>query len=200
LTFLKSFFGQNKIVLIIFLKNLVSQVDPPDPWPKPYLGSTLESGFKTMIITTFIHALTRVIPCWTFWPMTWAMPRSASKLGFKTMIITFILTLTWVNLYWPVWFVNRTLPMANPQIKFYNYDNNYFYFILTQVDLSDMWSELYLGSTSESGFKTMIITTFVLTLTRINDQTYSWLGPCPVSTFKLGFKAMIITTFIFTLT
>jgi len=144
---------------------LVSQVDPPDPWHKPYLGLTLESGFKTMIITTFIYALTRVIPCWTFWPMTWAMPRSTSKLGFKTMIITFILTLTWVNLYWPVWFVNRTLPMANPQIKFYNCDNNYFYFILTQVDLSDMWSELYPGSTSKSGFKTMIITTFIFTLT-----------------------------------
>jgi hypothetical protein len=64
--------------------------------------------------------------------------------------------------------------MVNPQIKFYNYDNNHLYFILTEVDLSDMWYELYPGLTSEAGFKTMIITIFVLTSTWINDQTYSW--------------------------
>jgi len=46
----------------------------------------------------------------------------------------------------------------------------------------------------------MIITTFILTLTWVNNQPHSWLESCTGSTPKLSFKTMIIIIFIITLT
>jgi len=75
--------------------------------------------------------------------------------------------------------------------------------MLNWVDLGYpflMWLGLYPRSTTELGFKTMIITIFVLMLTWINGQPHSWTRSCPRSTPKLDFKTMTITIFIFTLT
>jgi len=87
------------IIVFLSLHGLGStRVDPPNLWPESYLGLTLKSSFKIMIITTFI----------LFWlgstqiysPDTWPEPysRSTTESGFKTMIIIiFIFKLTWVN-------------------------------------------------------------------------------------------------------
>jgi hypothetical protein len=61
------------------------------------------------------------------------------------------------------------------------------------------WLGLYLGSTPESGLKTMIIIIFVQMLTWVNYSPHSWHGSCLGTTLESGFKVMIITTFIFML-
>jgi hypothetical protein len=82
-------------LLWLFLENLLGrQIDSFDLWPKPYLGLTPELDFKIMIITTFIHMLIRVNSCWPSRPVTWALPWSFLKLGFKTLIID-IFILCW---------------------------------------------------------------------------------------------------------
>jgi hypothetical protein len=67
-------------------------------------------------------------------------------------------------------------------------------------DQPGSWPELSLGSTPKSGFKSMIITIFILILTQVNGQ----LDPSLIFGLKLilesGFKSMIITIFILALT
>jgi hypothetical protein len=114
-----------------------------------------------MIIITFIYTLTRVNPYWPSQPMTQALPQSTPELDFKNMIIIIFLSLhglgssrvdpsdLWpesclgltlliydpsLALGWPFWSMTRVLPWVDPQIKFLNYDNNHFYFILTRVN------------------------------------------------------------------
>jgi hypothetical protein len=152
-----------------------------------------------MIITTFIHTLTRVNPCWPSQPVTWALSRLTTKMSFKTMIITiFIFTLTWVNLNWPSWSMTGALAWVDHQIKAMIIIT----FILcwsnsTRVGPPNTWLGPYPRSTLKLGFKIMIIIIHVLILTRVNDQPHSWLKPCLRSTLELSFKTMIIIIFIF---
>jgi hypothetical protein len=156
------------------------------------------------------------------------------KLGFKTtIIIIFILTLNWINSGWPsrpiIWFfswvdpqarfqnynnkyfysyvdlsspglklrlVTQTLLLVEPHVEFSNYDNKHFYFY---IDPPSLQPELCPGLTNESVFETIIITIYILTLTRVNSQLDSWTRPYTGSTPELGFKTIIITTFILVL-
>jgi len=45
--------GFKTIIIKTFILTL-NWIDPPDLWPKPYLGLTLELNFKTIIIIIFI--------------------------------------------------------------------------------------------------------------------------------------------------
>jgi hypothetical protein len=71
----------------------------------------------------------------------------------------------------------------------------YFDFFLVRVDPPNSWIEPYHELTPDSGFKTMIITIFILVLPQV-DHLDPWLWPCPGSIALLSFKTMIITTFI----
>jgi len=106
---------QNCFYYYYFLK-WINRIDSPNSWPKLYLGSTPELSFKTIIITIFIHTLTRVNSCWPSWLVTWALPRSTPVSGFKIMIITtFILTLIQVDPLGP-WL--KPYPRLTPESSF----------------------------------------------------------------------------------
>jgi hypothetical protein len=141
------------------LKILGSQVDPPDPWPKPYLGF-----FKTMIITTFILTLTLLIHDRSLAP-GW-LPNQV----FKTMIITtFILCwlrLTQVDLP-NIW--HGSYPESTLKLSFKTMIIIIFIFMFTEVNGElYLWLEHCPGSILESDFKIIIIIIFIFKLTLVN--------------------------------
>jgi hypothetical protein len=112
-----------------------TQVNPSKMRPRPYPGSTFESGFKTMIIIILILMLTRVKGHLHLWPRP--CPRLTLESDFKIMIIIiFILMLNRVN--WPV-----TRASTNDS------------------DLNQ-WPGLCPRSIPELSFKIMIIIIFIL--------------------------------------
>ena len=125
------------------------------------------------------------------------MPRLIFKSGFKTIIIIiFIFIFTRVNLGWLFWSMindqwSRSYTRLAPESSFKTMI--IIIFILNWLGLTLLARD---RPYPQSGFKTIIITIFILTLTRVNGQLHSWIGPYPEPTFESSFKTMIIIIFI----
>jgi len=73
------------------------------------------------------------------------------------------------------------------------------FYLGSRIDPLNLWPEPFHGLTPELSFKTIIITFFIHTWTRVNPSwPMTW--ALPRSTHKLSFKIMIITIFMLTLT
>jgi len=105
----------------------------------------------------------------------------------------------WINSSWS----SRLCPDSTLESSFKITIIINFIHTLTWVNLSwpsNSWPEPCPESTSKLDFKTMIVTTFILALIRVNCQLDQLRRSCTRSTPKSGFQTMIITTSIFTLT